>query len=45
MKDRQTHLPGLVQPAHCWVAQSHDDGEEGVQIPVLLTAWIENTKI
>lgn len=33
-----THLPGLVQPAHGRVAQPHDDGKEGVQVPVLLAA-------
>lgn len=32
------HLPGLVQPAHGRVAQPHDDGEEGVQVPVVLAA-------
>src|SRR4029434_9078853 len=33
-----THLPGLTESAHCWVAHAHDDGEEGVEIPELPTA-------
>lgn len=39
-----THLPGLTQPAYCWITQSHNDSKEGVHIPVLLTAFTENMK-
>lgn len=39
-----THLPGLIQPAHCWVAQAHNDSKEGVKVPTLLTALTESVK-
>ena len=41
--DRQTetHLPGLTQSAHGWVAHAHDDSEEGVEVLILLTAVTE----
>lgn len=43
-KQTGTHLPGLTQPAHCWVTQSHDDSKEGVQVPVLFATSTENVK-
>ena len=37
------HLPRQAEPAHRGVAHAHYDREEGVQVPVLLTAEGGNT--